>query len=47
MLTFPRVNNAIMGKEVAMLFMLELPPGCWEVTGNYKSDSLSWVTWVD
>lgn len=47
MLTFPNVNNAIMGEEVAMLFMLELPPGCWEVTGNYKSDSLSWVTWVD
>ena len=34
MLTFP-VTNAIMGKEVAMLFMLELPRGCWEVTGNY------------
>lgn len=47
MLTFPRVTNAIMGDEVAMLFMLELPRGCWEVTGNYKSDSLSWVTWVD
>jgi hypothetical protein len=47
MLTFPNVNNAIMGEEVAMLFMLELPRGCWEVTGNYKSDSLSWVTWVD
>lgn len=47
MLTFPNVNNAIMGEEVAMLFMLELPPGCWEVTGNYKSDSLSWITWVD
>lgn len=46
MLTF-RVTNAIMGDEVAMLFMLELPRGCWEVTGNYKSDSLSWVTWVD
>jgi hypothetical protein len=47
MLTFPRVNNAIMGDEVAMLFMLELPHGCWQVTGNYKSDALSWVTWVD
>lgn len=47
MLTFPNVNNAIMGEEVAMLFMLELPRGCWEVTGNYKSDSLSWVTWVE
>lgn len=47
MLAFPNVHNAIMGEEVAMLFMLELPRGCWEVTGNYKSDSLSWVTWVD
>jgi hypothetical protein len=47
MITFPRVNNALMGKEVAMLLMLELPRGCWQVTGNYKSDHLSWVTWVD
>ena len=40
--------NAIMGHEVAMLLMLELPErGCWQVTGNYKSDHLSWVTWVD
>jgi len=47
-ITFPRVNNAIMGKEVAMLLMLELPErGCWQVTGNYKSDHLSWVTWID
>lgn len=48
MIAFPNVHNAIMGEEVAMLFMLELPErGCWQVTGNYKSDSLSWVTWVD
>ena len=47
MLAFPNVNNAVRGKEVAMLLMPELPPGCWQVTGNYKSDSLSWVTWVD
>jgi hypothetical protein len=48
MITFPRVTNAIMGDEVAMLLMLELPErGCWQVTGNYKSDYLSWVTWVD
>jgi hypothetical protein len=48
MISFPRVNNAIMGKVVAMLLMLELPErGCWQVTGNYKSDHLSWVTWVD
>jgi hypothetical protein len=48
MINFPRINNAIMGKEVAMLLMLELPEaGCWQVTANYKSDSLAFVTWVD
>jgi hypothetical protein len=48
MITFPRVTNAIMGKEIAMLLMVELPQrGCWQVTGNYKSDSLSFVVWVD
>ena len=48
MLTVPRVTNATMGKEVAMLIMLELPQrGCWQVTGNYKSDYLSFVVWVD
>jgi hypothetical protein len=47
-LTVPRVTNAIMGEEVAMLLMLELPKrGCWQVTANYKSDYLSFVTWVD
>jgi hypothetical protein len=50
MLTVPRVTNILVGEkeEVAMLLMLELPErGCWEVTGNYKSDSLSYVVWVD
>lgn len=48
MLTVPRVTNAIMGSEVAMLTMLELPRrGCWQVTANYKSDSLSFIVWVD
>jgi hypothetical protein len=42
------VTNAIMGKEVAMLLMLELPTrGCWEVTANYKNAHVSFVTWVD
>jgi hypothetical protein len=46
--TVPRVTNAIMGKEVAMLLMLELPTrGCWQVTGNYKSDYLTFVVWVN
>lgn len=47
MLTVPRVTNAIMGKEVAMLLMLELTRGCWEVTGSYKDAHLSFVTWVE
>jgi hypothetical protein len=51
MLTVPRVTNMLVGKEqeeVAMPLMVELPErGCWEVTGNYKSDSLSFVVWVD
>jgi hypothetical protein len=51
MLTVPRVTNMLVGKEqeeVAMLLMLELPErGCWEVTGNYKSDHLSFVVWLD
>ena len=48
MFTGPRVTNAIMGEEVAMLIMLELPArGCWEVTANYKNAHVSFVTWVD
>jgi hypothetical protein len=51
MLTVPRVTNMLIGKEleeVAMLLMLELPErGCWEVTGNYKSDYLSFVVWLE
>jgi hypothetical protein len=42
------VTNAIMGEEVAMLTMLELPErGCWEITGNYKDAYLSFVVWLD
>jgi hypothetical protein len=30
-----------------MLIMLELPtPGCWEVTGSYYGDSVTFVVWV-
>ncbi|MBB6092488.1 hypothetical protein HNQ60_001366 [Povalibacter uvarum] len=51
MITVPRVTNMLVGKEqqeVAMLLMLELPErGCWEVTGNYKSDYLSFIVWLD
>jgi hypothetical protein len=42
------VNNAIMGEEWAMLFMLELPSrGCWDVRANYKSDYVAFVVWAD
>jgi hypothetical protein len=48
MLTGPEVTNAIMGKQVAMLLMLELPTrGCWEVTTTCKDAHVSFVTWVD
>jgi hypothetical protein len=29
-----------------MLTMLELPIGCWEVTGSYGADSVTFVVWV-
>jgi hypothetical protein len=29
-----------------MLTMLELPLGCWEVTGSYGADSVTFVVWV-
>ena len=48
MFTAANVTNAIMGKQVAMLLMLELPTrGCWEVTASYKNAHVSFVTWVD
>ncbi len=51
MITVPRVTNMLVGKELqemAMLVMLELPErGCWEVTGNYKSEYLSFIVWLD
>lgn len=29
-----------------MLTMLELPTGCWEVTGSYGADRVTFVVWV-
>jgi hypothetical protein len=44
----PRMTNAIMGEEYALLTMIELPTrGCWQITGNYKGDYLSFVVWND
>ena len=43
----PRVTNAELGSGWAMLLMLELPTsGCWEITGNYRSEYVSMVVWV-
>jgi hypothetical protein len=43
----PRVTNAGEGKGTAMLLMLEIPTsGCWEITGNYRSEYVSMVVWV-
>ena len=43
----PRVTNAQLGSGWAMLLMLEIPTsGCWEITGNYRSEYVSMVVWV-
>jgi hypothetical protein len=41
-------TNAIMGSENAMLTGVYVPaPGCWEITGDYEGDKLSFVVWVE
>jgi hypothetical protein len=43
----PRVTNGELANGWAMLLMLEIPTsGCWEITGNYRSEYLSMVVWV-
>jgi hypothetical protein len=43
----PRVTNAHEGDRTAMLLILEIPTsGCWEITGNYRSEYVSMVVWV-
>jgi len=43
----PRVTNGELASGWAMLAMLEIPTsGCWEITGNYRSEQLSMVVWV-
>lgn len=43
----PDVTNAELGSGWAMLTMLEIPTsGCWEITGNYRSEHVSMVVWV-
>jgi hypothetical protein len=41
-------TNAIMGSQNAMLTGVYVPtPGCWEITGDYEGDRLSFVVWVE
>ena len=40
-------SNGLLATGWAMLVILELPTrGCWQVTGNYGGDTLSFVVWV-
>ena len=42
-----RVTNALFEPRAAMLTGVYVPtPGCWEITGDYKGDKLSYVVWV-
>lgn len=42
-----RATNGKLNTGWAMLLMLELPTeGCWEVTGNYRSEVVSMVVYV-
>ncbi len=43
----PPGTNAAFGQGAAMLVGIEIPePGCWEITGTYGADSLTYVVWV-
>ena len=40
-------TNAFPGPAAAMLVGVYVPaPGCWEITGEYKGEKLSYVVWV-
>ena len=42
-----RTTNAFPGPTAAMLSGVIVPvPGCWEITGDYKGERLSFVVWV-
>ncbi len=46
LLTLPP-TNAFPGPAAAMLVGIYVPtPGCWEITGDYKGQKLSFVAWV-
>jgi hypothetical protein len=47
LLTFDHATNAILGDMASMLTGVYVPtPGCWEITGDYKGDKLSFVVWA-
>ena len=40
-------TNAFPGPTAAMLVGVYVPaPGCWEITGEYRNEKLSFVVWV-
>lgn len=42
-----RVTNALFVPHAAMLTGVYVPtPGCWEITGEYHGEKLSFVVWV-
>jgi hypothetical protein len=46
-LVVDRVTNALFIPNPAMLTGVYVPaPGCWEITGEYRGEKLSFVVWV-
>ena len=46
-LVVDRVTNALFVPNAAMLTGVYVPtPGCWEITGEYRGEKLSFVVWV-
>ena len=47
LLTLPATNAFVDGPAAAMLVGVYVPtPGCWEITGEYRGEKLSYVVWV-
>ena len=46
-LVVEKVTNALFVPHAAMLTGVYVPtPGCWEITGDYKGQKLSFVVWL-
>jgi hypothetical protein len=41
-----RATNAYTGTSSMLVTVYVPTPGCWEITGDYQGDKLSFVTWV-